>query len=739
MKPPLASVFLAGTRMAFLLLLASTLRAADPAATAVSPSDMSEGATPAFPPSPVISGVEFHDETARTLAPGSDIWPLTWAEDGHQYTTFGDGGGFGGTDHDGRVSLGIARVEGGKDDYAGLNIAGGKNAPHPAPFTGKSEGILALGDTLYLWRNGEGSDTKAFEFVRLYRSDDHGATWEDLGVEFSRRNGDFAAADEGFFGAAFCQFGQGYRGARDGFVYIYAPEIVDRTHWNIQKPGRIALMRVEKDRLGDKPAYRFFAGLDAGGQPAWTPDISLRRPVWQDAENGTHRIAASYNAPLRRYLLSTMTVDRLGQIAVYDAPEPWGPWTTVLLQRDTSRWGSKVITLTFANKWLSADGRNFMLVHTKNDSWASIEGEFILAPQPPATAPYPPSPLVERVEFDWGTHRREAPGSDNWPVTCADDGHQYTAWGDGGGFGGDNQRGRVTLGVARIEGDAGNYTGKNVWGGFEAEHPAQFGGKSYGILSIGGTLHMWVVPQPGPHLKECRLATSTDHGATWDRADWAFRFEDGLSIPTLLNFGRDYAGARDAYAYTYFIEPQWGPLTPKDSRYGFEIHRPGRIHLSRAPKDELLERDAHEFFAGLDAAGDPRWSRRVADKRPVFTDENGVGWNVSVNYNTGLGRYLLATEHGETHAGHFGLFDAPEPWGPWTTAAYEDSWGEGHIETSAFFWNFPTKWLSADGTRFTMVFTGKNSNDSWNTVAGRFVRRSPETPRQVSQPPEQLK
>ena len=33
-----------------------------------------------------------------TLAPGSDIWPLTWAADGHQYTTFGDGGGFGGTD-----------------------------------------------------------------------------------------------------------------------------------------------------------------------------------------------------------------------------------------------------------------------------------------------------------------------------------------------------------------------------------------------------------------------------------------------------------------------------------------------------------------------------------------------------------------------------------------------------------------------------------------------------------------
>lgn len=335
--------------------------------------------------------------------------------------------------------------------------------------------------------------------------------------------------------------------------------------------------------------------------------------------------------------------------------------------------------------------------------------------------PYPRSQVIGDIEFDWSTHRREANGSDNWPITWADDDHQYTAWGDGGGFGGDNKKGRVTLGVARVEGDAAGYTGRNVWGGFEPKHAAQFGGKSYGILSVAGTLYMWVVPQPGPHLKECRLASSIDHGATWQQADWAFRFEDGLSIPTFLNFGRDYDGARDEFIYSYFIEPQWGPKTPADSKFGFEVHRPGRIHLSRVPKTSLMNREAHEFFAGFDVAGKPRWSARITDKQPVFSDANGVGWNVSVSYNAGLKRYLLATEHGSTHEGKFGLFDAPEPWGPWTTVAYEEAWGEGHIGVSAFFWNFANKWLSADGTRFTMVFTGKNTNDSWNTVAGKFV------------------
>ncbi|TWU49095.1 nucleoside hydrolase [Rubripirellula reticaptiva] len=337
-----------------------------------------------------------------------------------------------------------------------------------------------------------------------------------------------------------------------------------------------------------------------------------------------------------------------------------------------------------------------------------------------------PSPVIERVEFDWKTHKRLAEGSDNWPTTWADDGSIYTAWGDGGGFGGSNSNGRVTLGVARIEGDADNFTAKNVWGGHQPEHPARFGGKSYGIISIGSDLYMWVVPQPGPHLRECRIARSTDHGATWQQADWAFRFADGLTIPSFLNFGRDNAGAGDDYVYSYLIEPSWGPTTPTDSKFGFEVHQPGRIHLARVPQDAILQRDRYEFFAGIDSQQKPKWSTDVSEKRAVFRDDNGVGWNVSVSFNSGLNRYLLATEHAATHAGKFGLFDAAEPWGPWTTVAYEDNWGSGHIEVSAFYWNFPTKWQSEDGRHGTMVFTGKNSNDSWNTVNASFVLRSEE-------------
>ncbi|MES2697046.1 MAG: DUF4185 domain-containing protein [Verrucomicrobiota bacterium] len=337
---------------------------------------------PVYPPSPVIARVVFDDATARTEAPGSDIWPITWGSDDHLYTPWGDGGGFGGTNSKGRVSFGFARVVGGKRDYKGENIAGGVGAAHPAPFTGKSEGVLAVGDTLYLWRDGDGSSPGYFKFAELWRSDDRGATWRECGVRFSRSGGDFPEGDAGVFAPAFCQFGKAYAGARDDFIYMYVPDSIDPSHWNVRLPGRINLLRVPRAKIESKADYEWFAGTGAGpdGKPRWTKRTAERAPTWQDATQGTHRIAVSYNPGLKRYLLTTITIDRSGWMSVYDAPEPWGPWTHVQTEHNPERWGKLTIIFTFVNKWLSADGREFTIVHTKDDRWASIEGRFELMP-----------------------------------------------------------------------------------------------------------------------------------------------------------------------------------------------------------------------------------------------------------------------------------------------------------------------------------------------------------------------
>jgi hypothetical protein len=239
------------------------------------------------------------------------------------------------------------------------------------------------------------------------------------------------------------------------------------------------------------------------------------------------------------------------------------------------------------------------------------------------------------------------------------------------------------------------------------------------MIAIGTKLYAWWGPGSGStSYSETRLLWSTNSGASWIKSAWDLTTRsEGLIMPTILNFGEGYAGARDGYVYHYFIRKQNDaqPLT---------VHKPGQIDLARVSKDaaHMEDIDAYEYFAGLNAQGNPKWTPDAAQRQPVFADSNGVGWNLSVSFNAGLGRYLLATEHKRSGQGRLGLFDAPEPWGPWTTVLYTERFGKNQIERSTFFWNFSNKWTSTNGLDSVLVFTGVNSNDSWNVVDVAFKK-----------------
>ncbi len=351
--------------------------------------------------------------------------------------------------------------------------------------------------------------------------------------------------------------------------------------------------------------------------------------------------------------------------------------------------------------------------------------------------PYPQSTLIKGIEIDWDTHKRHAIGSDNFALTWSDDGHQYGAWGDGGGFGGENGKYRVSLGIARIEGPADGYTTHNRYGDPDnSEVAATLTGKSWGMISVKGVLYMWVHPdKPGgwgnwtDHMREARLYRSADKGASWQAADWAFTPKNDLLGGNILQHGQDYADALDGYVYHYFAHPNVHlDSTGRDS----ELQKPGFIHLARVPKDKIMEREAYEFFAGM-RGKKPSWTKNVEKKKPVFEDKNGVGMPMGISYNPGLKRYLLTTEHENAHRGNFGLFEGPTPWGPWATAAYfSQSEGTefGHdyaeeVPPNGFFWAFPTKWIDESGRSMIMTFTGGGrgkNNDSFNTVRVRLVQ-----------------
>jgi hypothetical protein len=338
---------------------------------------------------------------------------------------------------------------------------------------------------------------------------------------------------------------------------------------------------------------------------------------------------------------------------------------------------------------------------------------------------YPPSPVLGGMTLDWSTHKRDAPGSDNWQLTWADDDHLYGAWGDGGGFGGTNSDGRVSLGVARVEGSRDSYKGVNIWGGKNSLSPASFEGKSWGMICVDGVLYMWVAPKSllADMQSEARLHESRDRGRNWTPSRWAFTRAEELTIPTICQFGRNYQDARDGFVYHYLI-------APRDSS-DYRVQKPGAIHLARSPRGRLMDRGAYEFLAGIRNRR-PLWTKNVANKRPAFEDrENGVGWVSSICYNAGRKRYVLMVEHTASSRGNLGVYDAPEPWGPWTTVhflseAAGDQFGAGQeqVPANTFFWNLPTKWHSRDGLEFTMVFTGAGrgkDNDSFNVIRGKFT------------------
>jgi len=306
--------------------------------------------------------------------------------------------------------------------------------------------------------------------------------------------------------------------------------------------------------------------------------------------------------------------------------------------------------------------------------------------QQASSAPIPHSPVIARIE--WAPAKtiiRQAKGCDNWPLTWADDDHLYGAYGDGNGFE-PRVKQKLSLGLARIEGGPRDFRGINI----RSESGEQIGGgkhgkKASGMLMVDGLLYMFA-----RNAGNSQLAWSADHGETWQWSEW--RFTKSFGYPTFLNFGKNYAGARDRYVYVYSHD--------SDSAY----ERADRMVLARVDKQRLRDREAYEFFVNLDGNGQPVWTRDVSQRGTVFDGEKSC-YRSSVSYNAPLRRYIWSqtgSGNDTRFDGGLAIYDAPEPWGPWTTVFRTDRWDVGPGETSCF----PTKWMSADGKTLHLVFSG---------------------------------
>jgi hypothetical protein len=376
---------------------------------------------------------------------------------------------------------------------------------------------------------------------------------------------------------------------------------------------------------------------------------------------------------------------------------------------------------------------------------ASVEPVQTGCPRPSGDPPYCHSRDIESITFDWAGAYTEPNGSDLWPVTWGRDGNVYAFFGDGGGFRGDNYRGRVSFGVAKMTAPPPltPQTAKNVYGGYEAEHPSTLDGKAGSIIAVGKDFYtiggLWNARElagakghKSGAPKRNQLGYSRGNVYSWQAAAWSFCTPDSptgtFCAGGFINYGPGNHGAPGGYVYLYGAAKSpddWvgddGPevaaesgqtSTPPDTTTTRESV--AQTYLARVSKRHVLQRDAYEFFAGLDERGRPKWTHDEKQMQSVFTDHNpkqatNLG---SASYIPGIKRYI-ATAQGPS-IGQTSFYDAPQPWGPWTTIAYNNidpqtgagGWANlGKAGGGSLGVHIVNAWTSRDGLSLWMTYS----------------------------------
>jgi hypothetical protein len=302
-----------------------------------------------------------------------------------------------------------------------------------------------------------------------------------------------------------------------------------------------------------------------------------------------------------------------------------------------------------------------------------------------------PSPVIESIAVDGSPMRPFASEGDLWMSTWADDDCLYSGWGDGAGVGGGTTW--SDCGIARLTGSLPRLAAEEMCFLAPTEAPA-VNDKPSSLLALGERL-VGAFHSPLGDAWIGYLAYSDDRGATWARvgfreegdpwlaggSPWVRDTNSPFRCLFFINMGQDYSLNGDGTVYALGIGTEWAWSGP--------------VRLARVRLEAVLDYSAYEYFAGTAEDGSPRWSReeREAAALPgVRTSEQG-----SAMYHPGIGRYLFLTARA--------LYDAPEPWGPWT---YAGSWGGASA---------PLRWQGGYQPGIVSKDTGPDS--FWFTIAGQ--------------------
>lgn len=171
-------------------------------------------------------------------------------------------------------------------------------------------------------------------------------------------------------------------------MYAYFAGVGDDGNSYWENGDCILLGRVPKDSILVRDAWEFCTSVDGGNVPSWSGDDAKAAAVFRyPLMTGEDHV--SYNAGIKRYILGNygfhdgngspfphhqMTyphIDEDGnttantaaehsQLALFEAPEPWGPWALFFRQDCWGQYG--VYQPCFPTKWMSGDGLRMAMV-----------------------------------------------------------------------------------------------------------------------------------------------------------------------------------------------------------------------------------------------------------------------------------------------------------------------------------------------------------------------------------------
>ena len=356
----------------------------------------------------------------------------------------------------------------------------------------------------------------------------------------------------------------------------------------------------------------------------------------------------------------------------------------------------------------------------RNRRWATIPWVFLCLsgfavllyaqqPRPPASKQLRPSPVIASISLATPPLMPFTSSGDLWFTTWADDDNLYGTWGDGmGPVAGRSWSLMTDCGAVKFTGEP-PYLIPTI---LRRDAPTQFeprvDDKPSSVLFLDGRL-FGQFHSPLGDARIGYLAYSDDYGKNWKRvgyflpkaekpadgSPWTKEANSNFRCLLFFNMGRNYELNTDGYVYGLGIGREW--------------NWSGEVYLARVDQKRILHYEDWEYLVGVGTDGKPVWSKSQAEAKPLpglFTGDVG-----SAIYHPGVKRYLfLNSKH---------LFDAPEPWGPWTVAGDFPSeppeWQKGYQP------GIMTKGLGTDSFWFTMTGQAHRPNMTYSFHIGQMV------------------